>query len=147
MSKAKKLSDYDIVDCEPYPDKKTRKKIRKVSGGKLKPAKEKFFEHERRFHIDYKPKTQNQDRFWKSLFKNIICVAHGCPGVGKTKISVTYAMKELAENHYERLILCRANIGPGRTMGLLPRRYIRQKSSLVCPDSSILQRTGWRRYG
>lgn len=120
MSKAKKLSDYDIVDCEPYPDKKTRKKTRKVSGGKLKPAKEKFFEHEKKHNINFMPKTANQKIAWQYFQEKPIVVLTGSAGVGKTMIATAFAVKEMVKGNYDRLIITRNAIGCGKSLGFFP---------------------------
>lgn len=82
--------------------------------------KEKFVKKEKRYDINFIPANHNQELYWKALHSNTIIVAHGSAGTGKSLEATTYAMKEISKGNYDRLILCRANVPTGRTLGSFP---------------------------
>ena len=59
------------------------------------------------YKIDIKCKTEAQKQFLNELKnkKNEICFGIGAPGTGKSFISLSYALRELKEGNYERIIM------------------------------------------
>lgn len=85
-----------------------------------KSRKAKYRSTERRHNIVIKPTTINQSKALESFRNNIITVLYGSAGVGKSFLSTLYAMQQITMNNYERLIICRANVPTGRTLGAFP---------------------------
>jgi phosphate starvation-inducible PhoH-like protein len=82
---------------------------------------EKFSEERQRPPLQ--PKTPNQDRYLKAL-KNPNCpviIASGVAGSGKTYLACAYAADQFMQNRVQKIILCRANIPTGRSLGAFKR--------------------------
>ena len=94
--------------------------VRESDKSKKRKSHEKFLSSEPRFQISIAPQTENQILFLKSLRKDTIVVGEGAPGVGKTFLAIGYAIQQLALGNYERLVLCRAAVPTGKTMGFFP---------------------------
>lgn len=69
---------------------------------------------------EIKPRTPNQDRFFKSIENNIISVANGPAGCGKSIISIGKACHALAKGDIDQIIVARSIIGCGKELGALP---------------------------
>ena len=85
-----------------------------------KSRKAKYRTAERRHNIAIKPTTVNQSKALESFKNNVITVLHGSAGVGKSYLSTLYAMQQITMGNYDRLIICRANVPTGRTLGAFP---------------------------
>ena len=85
-----------------------------------KSRKAKYRSTEKRHNICIKPTTINQSRALDSFRNNIITVLYGSAGVGKSYLSTLFAMDQIALGNYDRLIICRANVPTGRTLGAFP---------------------------
>lgn len=94
--------------------------VRESDKSKKRKSHEKFQSSEPRFQISITPQTENQLLFLKSLRKDTIVVGEGAPGVGKTILAVGHAIQQIALGNYERLVLCRAAVPTGKTMGFFP---------------------------
>jgi len=67
-----------------------------------------------------KPKTKNQEEFIITLAENIITLATGPAGTGKTRIAVAYGIEKLLAGYYKRLIITRPVVESGEKLGFLP---------------------------
>lgn len=85
-----------------------------------KSRKAKYRSTEKRHNICIKPTTVNQSKALDSFRNNIITVLYGSAGVGKSYLSTLYAMEQITLGNYDRLIICRANVPTGRTLGAFP---------------------------
>jgi phosphate starvation-inducible protein PhoH len=67
------------------------------------------------------PKTVNQDRVFNSYYDDFVTVVHGCPGTGKSFISLYLALLDIEEKdtEYERVTVIRSSVS-GRDMGFQP---------------------------
>lgn len=89
------------------------------------------------------PKTENQDRLIHAINESEIVVASGPAGVGKTYIVGSCAAKFLSQNDVERIVLTRANVGVGKSLGLLPGSVEDKMTPLLMPILEVLrQRMG-----
>jgi len=71
--------------------------------------------------ISLTAKTENQKEFLKAMRFNIVTIASGCAGVGKTRLSVLYSLREFLNNKYDRIIYTRPCIeANGENLGFLP---------------------------
>ncbi|NLM18349.1 MAG: PhoH family protein [Candidatus Riflebacteria bacterium] len=66
------------------------------------------------------PKTRNQWTYLTSIKENIVTLAKGPAGTGKTYLSVAMAVKALRAKEVSRLILSRPVIEAGESLGFLP---------------------------
>lgn len=82
--------------------------------------KEKFFQKEKRYAISLTALNNKQKEYINCMQSNIITVAYGSAGTGKSCLAATYAMQQITQQNYDKLILCRANVPTGRTLGAFP---------------------------
>lgn len=66
------------------------------------------------------PKTLNQKKYLKTIFKNDIVFGIGPAGTGKTYLAMAAAVSHLLEGKVERIILSRPAVEAGETLGFLP---------------------------
>lgn len=85
-----------------------------------KSRKAKYRSTEKRHNICIRPTTVNQSKALDSFRNNIITVLYGSAGVGKSYLSTLFAMEQITLGNYDRLIICRANVPTGRTLGAFP---------------------------
>lgn len=80
------------------------------------------------------PKTPNQKELFESIEKNIITFVTGCPGSGKTFISVICALDKLLKGEVDRLIFSRPCIeAGGENLGFLPGDFNDKISPYMIP--------------
>lgn len=82
--------------------------------------KEKFFSKEKRFNIEVSAMNERQAEYIDCMKNNVITIAYGSAGTGKSCLAATYAMQQITQQNYDKLILCRANVPTGRTLGAFP---------------------------
>jgi phosphate starvation-inducible PhoH-like protein len=106
-----KISDYEIVDPrEEYREERKphQKKHKKV------------FENEKRYHLNFKPKTKNQQIAWQYFQEKPIVILSGSAGCGKTMIANFFACDQITKGNFERLVVTRNAIGCGKSIGFFP---------------------------
>jgi len=95
------------------------------------------------------PKTPNQDKYLKAL-KNPHCpviIASGVAGSGKTYLACAYAADQFMQNRVQKIILCRANIPTGRSLGAFKGDKDDKMMNWVMPMVDVLkQRMGGGRF-
>ena len=76
MGKIKKLKmmDYELAEDDTYYESHSRGRKRKI------------FEEEKRYHLNFQPKTKNQQIAWQYFHEKPIVVLTGSAGVGKSMI-------------------------------------------------------------
>lgn len=111
-SKRINISDYDLIEPEPYPNGRASKQARK--------GKNKVFEIEKRYHLNFNPKTKNQQIAWQYFQEKPIVILEGSAGTGKTMLSVFFACDQITKGNYEKLIVTRNAIGCGKSIGFFP---------------------------
>lgn len=91
------------------------------------------------FKNQVEPKSRNQARYLHSLKENIISIAVGPAGTGKTFLAVTYALYALMSNRVERIILTRPAVEAGENLGFLPGDLVQKVNPYLRPlyDSLI----------
>jgi phosphate starvation-inducible PhoH-like protein len=67
-----------------------------------------------------KPKTKNQEELIITMAENIVTLATGPAGSGKTKLAVAYGVEKLLNGYYKRLIVTRPVVESGEKLGYLP---------------------------
>ena len=84
------------------------------------------------FHIQ--PKNFNQELMLKSMRENIITVATGSAGVGKSLLMCYYAASELLAGNIRKIVITRPYVATaGRTTGFKPSTDLEKLRSFVLP--------------
>jgi phosphate starvation-inducible PhoH-like protein len=79
------------------------------------------------------PKTSNQQKFVESLIKNLISIAVGPAGTGKTFLSIAVACRMLQNGEVERLVLTRPAVEAGESLGFLPGDMVQKVDPYLRP--------------
>lgn len=96
--------------------------------------------YSKRKQIDFNPKTETQSELVDSIRKNEITVAIGPAGVGKTFCVATIAAQMLINKEIDKIVLTRANVTVGQTIGMLPGTVEEKMTPLLMPILSVLKR-------
>lgn len=100
---------------------------------------------EKAVHIQ--PKTQTQDRLLRAIENNQLVVTIGPAGVGKTFCAVNAAVNLLVQGKVKKLVLVRANIPTGKTLGSFPGDIYDKLSPWLAPmTGEIKKRLGVNDY-
>lgn len=91
----------------------------------------------RNFHLQ--PKNEKQEAMINAIHTSEIVVAEAPAGCGKTYISGGMAAKFLAEGLVDRIILTRANVHVGKTLGMLPGSVTDKMEPLLAPILAVLR--------
>lgn len=71
-------------------------------------------------HSIIRPKSENQRIYIDSIKENVITIAYGPAGSGKTAIATSLACHALAKGEVDKIIVCRPLVEAGRKLGDLP---------------------------
>jgi phosphate starvation-inducible PhoH-like protein len=100
---------------------------------------------EKAVHIQ--PKTENQDRLIRAVEQHQLVVTIGPAGVGKTYCAVNAAVNLLVQGKVKKLVLVRANIPTGKTLGSFPGDIYDKLGPWLAPmTSEIKKRLGANDY-
>lgn len=91
----------------------------------------------RSFHIQ--AKTERQQEMIDAIKESSITTANGPAGCGKTYISGSMAAKFLAEGEVSKIVLTRANVHVGKTLGMLPGSLEDKMEPLLAPILAVLR--------
>lgn len=86
------------------------------------------------------PKTPNQDELITTIKHNPITLVIGPAGCGKTYISAAMAAKYYSHNYVDKIILSRANVPTGRTLGHFPGSIEDKLTPWMMPSLDVLRR-------
>jgi len=67
-----------------------------------------------------KPRSPNQERYYRSTLKNDIVFGIGPAGTGKTYLAVAIAVAAFRNHEFKRIILTRPAVEAGESLGYLP---------------------------
>lgn len=97
--------------------------------------------------IHIEPKTKNQDSLLRALNSSPLVVTTGPAGVGKTWCAVNHAVNQLVSGRTTRIVMTRANIPTGRSLGFFPGTIIEKLEPWLAPMISVIkQRLGANDY-
>lgn len=96
--------------------------------------------------IDFAPKTQQQAELFHQLKHNNLIVANGPAGTGKTFTACTQAAIWLVGGHVDRVVLARANVPTGKSLGAIPGTLEEKLEPWVLPMSDVLRSQMGRAY-
>jgi phosphate starvation-inducible PhoH-like protein len=71
-------------------------------------------------HNKLRPKSENQRKYIEDIKENIITIAYGPAGSGKTAIATAIACEMFAKGEIDKIIICRPLVESGRKLGDLP---------------------------
>lgn len=86
------------------------------------------------------PKTPNQDELITTIKHNPITLVIGPAGCGKTYISAAMAAKYYASNYVDKIILSRANVPTGRSLGHFPGSVEDKLTPWLMPSLDVLRK-------
>jgi phosphate starvation-inducible PhoH-like protein len=98
----------------------------------------KTIEQKKNFHIQ--PKTKNQQRLLDAIDEFEITVTFGPAGTGKTYISAMKAVQLYLKGGYDKIILSRANVPTGRSLGHFPGTVQEKMAPWLMPLTSNLEK-------
>lgn len=96
--------------------------------------------------IDFSPKTQQQAELQHQLRNNNLVVALGPAGTGKTFTACTQAAIWLVGGHIDRVVLARANVPTGKSLGAIPGTLEEKLEPWVMPMTDVLRNQMGRAY-
>lgn len=79
--------------------------------------------------------TDNQEKLWESLNKNVVTIAVGPSGVGKTLVALWWGMSEVCKGKIDKIYYVRSDVGCAhqRGRGALPGTMEEKMAPLVGP--------------
>jgi phosphate starvation-inducible PhoH-like protein len=96
--------------------------------------------------IDFCPKTQQQSELFHQLKHNNLLVANGPAGTGKTFTVCSQAAIWLVGGHIDRVVLARANVPTGKSLGAIPGTLEEKLEPWVLPMTDVLRGQMGRAY-
>lgn len=92
------------------------------------------------------PKTQRQNLLWNTIDNNVVTIAIGSSGTGKTLVSLWYGLHHLSLGHFRNIYYVRSDVGVAhqRGRGALPGTLDEKMAPLVAPmydNLSIIMRS------
>ena len=90
--------------------------------------------------ISLVPQTDNQKRFITNMRKHEVSAAIGPAGVGKTYCAAGVAAQFFLDNFIDGIVLTRANVTVGTTIGFLPGTANEKMEPLLMPILDALKR-------
>lgn len=119
---------------------KTKRKLRR-SVAETEAAQEK-----RGSLNSFYPKTDAQEDLWTSLNKNVVTVATGPAGVGKTLVGLHWGLQALFDRHVSKVYYLRSDVGVAhqRGRGALPGDFDAKVAPLLGPvfdNLSVIMKT------
>jgi len=90
------------------------------------------------FHIQ--PKNKKQQRLMDAIRSNPITVTIGCAGTGKTYCSAMTAAQLFLSGQYSKIVLTRANVPTGRSLGHFPGTVQEKMAPWLAPITSVLRK-------
>lgn len=107
----------------------------------VKPPIKAKFREERRTRPCYQleAKTQPQLDLINSITGHTLTVALGCAGTGKTYIAASMAAKYLLDGTHDKVILVRANVPTGGSLGFFPGTVEEKLTPWLQPMLSVMK--------
>lgn len=96
--------------------------------------------------INFSPKTQQQSELFHQLKHNNLLVALGPAGTGKTFTVASQAAIWLVGGHIDRVVLARANVPTGKSLGAIPGTLEEKLEPWVLPMTDVLRGQMGRAY-
>jgi phosphate starvation-inducible PhoH-like protein len=91
------------------------------------------------FHIQ--PKNKKQQALLEAIRHYPITVTIGCAGTGKTYCSTSQVASLFLRGGYDRIVLSRANVGVGKSIGAFPGTVQEKLTPWLLPIISVLEKS------
>ncbi len=98
-----------------------------------------FIKTPRPFHIQ--PKNEKQSRLLDAIKLFPITVTLGCAGTGKTFCSSSMVASLFLSGRYEKIVLTRANVATGKSLGHFPGTVAEKMAPWLLPITSVLEKS------
>lgn len=113
---------------------------KEMSRKRTQRTKEKFMnERQVRAAFNVVPKTKKQDLLMRAIEQSTLIIASGCAGTGKTYCAGMMAAKLMLKGEVNNIILTRANVPTGRSLGSFPGTVEEKMAPWLAPISSVLK--------
>ena len=91
-------------------------------------------------NIHFSPRTQVQAELWKALGENNLLVVLGYAGTGKTYTCCMKAASWLVRRQIDRIVLARANVSTGKSLGAVPGTLEEKLEPWMLPMLDVLRK-------
>jgi phosphate starvation-inducible PhoH-like protein len=99
---------------------RSRREVRKEKAGGRKPIPEKFKEERESKAKQVVPKGENQRKLIAALKCDVVVLATGSAGTGKTFITSVIAANKYVQQEIDKIVLTRPYVGMGKSSGFWP---------------------------
>ena len=89
--------------------------------------------------VTINPLNEKQDDYYMSLLGDPCVICTGAAGTGKTYLAASVAAKDLADGRINRIILSRANVSTGKSIGALPGTVEEKMLPWLMPMLDVLK--------
>ena len=115
-------------------EKRAEKFGHKTGAAMVAQAKE-----QQRPEVRIEPLNPKQRDYFMSLLVDPCVVCTGPAGTGKTYLAASVAAKDLAEKRIKRIVLSRANVGTGKSLGAFPGTVEEKMAPWLMPLTDVLR--------
>ena len=91
-------------------------------------------------HIVIEPLNEKQKDYLISLLSSPCVVCTGSAGTGKTYLAASVAARDLANRRIQRIVLSRANVSTGKSLGALPGTVQEKLEPWLMPMIDVLRK-------
>lgn len=84
------------------------------------------------------PRTETQKKYLTAIKNNVVTIAVGPAGTGKSYVAASYAAEQLYYRNIEKVILSRPIVEAGETLGFLPGDLDEKYQPYIAPFREIL---------
>ena len=86
------------------------------------------------------PKTDKQSELMYAIENNELICAIGCAGTGKTYVTAMMAAKYLLKGQVKQIVLTRANVPTGKSLGSFPGTVEEKMTPWLAPTLNVLKK-------
>lgn len=90
--------------------------------------------------IYIKPLNDRQEDCLMSLYSTPCVINMGAAGTGKTYLAASVAAKDLSERRIKRIIISRANVATGKSLGAFPGTVEEKMAPWLLPITDVLRK-------
>jgi len=90
--------------------------------------------------ITIEPLNDKQREYFMSLLGDPCVICTGAAGTGKTYLAASVAAKDLSERRIQRIILSRANVATGKSLGAFPGTVEEKMEPWLLPITDVLKK-------
>jgi phosphate starvation-inducible PhoH-like protein len=94
----------------------------------------------KRPEVEIEALNDKQHEYLCSLYGDPCVICTGAAGTGKTFLAASVAAKDLSEKRIERIILSRANVATGKSLGAFPGTVEEKMAPWLLPITDVLRK-------